>query len=99
MGGSRVQIVRIVVAPAVLQWVFAALRTSVSLALTGVVACEFVGSTVGLGYRMAIASGVLNTPRVFAIFLILGIVGAVLVETAKHAERRLLRWRRSVDFA
>ena len=42
--------------PRVVQWVFAALRTSVSFALTGAVVAEFVGSTGGLGYRMAVAS-------------------------------------------
>jgi NitT/TauT family transport system permease protein len=99
MGASRVQVLRIVVVPAVLQWVFAALRTSVSFALTAVVVGEFVGATAGLGYRMAIASGVLNTPRVFSILLLLGLVGATLVEIAKRVEQRLLRWRPNSDYA
>ena len=97
MGATRSQVARLVVAPAVVQWVFAALRTSVSFALTGAVVGEFVGSTSGLGYRMSIASGVLNTPRVFAILLLLAVVGTLLVEAAKHVERRLLRWRPSTD--
>ena len=97
MGATRIQVARLVVAPAVVQWVFAALRTSVSFALTGAVVGEFVGSTAGLGYRMSIASGVLNTPRVFAILILLAVVGTLLVEAAKHVERRLLRWRPSTD--
>jgi NitT/TauT family transport system permease protein len=93
MGATSGQIARIVVLPSVFQWVFAALRTSVSFALTGAVVGEFVGSTSGLGYRMAIASGLLNTPRVFGILLLLAVVGVVLVEVAKRLELRLLRWR------
>jgi len=99
MGATRFQQLRIVVVPAVLQWVFAALRTSVSFALTAVVVGEFVGATAGLGYRMAIASGVLNTPRVFSILLLLGVVGATLVEIAKRIEQRLLRWRPAPDYS
>jgi NitT/TauT family transport system permease protein len=77
----------------VLEWVFAALRSSVSFGLTAVVVGEFVGGTAGLGYRMSIASGVLNTPRVFAILLLLAAIGTLVVEAAKWVEQRLLRWQ------
>jgi NitT/TauT family transport system permease protein len=93
MGATRRQTTRLVVVPAVLQWVFAAMRTSVSFALTGVVVGEFVGATGGLGYRMAIASGVLNTPRVFAILLLLALIGTLAVEGAKFLEHHLLHWQ------
>jgi NitT/TauT family transport system permease protein len=93
MGATRGQTTRLVVVPAVLQWVVAALRTSVRFGLTGVVVGEFVGATGGLGYRMAIASGVLNTPRVFAILVVLALIGTLLVEGAKFVEQRLLRWQ------
>jgi len=42
---------------------------------------------------MALASGVLNTARVFAILLLLALVGTLVVEGAKHIEQRLLRWQ------
>jgi NitT/TauT family transport system permease protein len=98
MGATRSQTARMVVVPAVSQWVFAALRTSVSFGLTAVVVGEFVGATAGLGYRMAIASGVVNTPRVFAILILLAAVGTLVVESAKYVEQRLLRWRPQGDF-
>jgi NitT/TauT family transport system permease protein len=93
MGATPAQVARMVVVPAVLEWVFAALRTSVSFGLTAVVVGEFVGGTAGLGYRMSIASGVLNTPRVFAILLLLAVIGTLVVEAAKWVEQRLLRWQ------
>jgi NitT/TauT family transport system permease protein len=98
MGATRIQTARMVVVPAVLQWVFAALRTSVSFGLTAVVVGEFVGATGGLGYRLSIASGVLNTPRVFAILMLLALVGTLVVEGAKYVEQRLLRWRPQGEF-
>jgi NitT/TauT family transport system permease protein len=93
MGASRIQTARMVMLPAVLEWVFAALRSSVSFGLTAVVVGEFVGATAGLGYRLSIASGVLNTPRVFAILLLLALIGTLVVEAAKCVERRLLHWQ------
>ncbi len=93
MGGGPRDIVRMVVVPSVASWIFAALRTSVSFALSGAVVGEFVGSTSGLGYRMLLAAGLLRTERVFAIMLLLMVVGVSLVELSRRAERYLLRWR------
>jgi len=92
MGGDSRDIALMVVIPSVLSWVFAALRTSVSFALTGAVVGEFVGSTGGLGYRMLLATGVLDTPRVYSIMLILMAVGTTLVVTSNRIEGHLLRW-------
>jgi len=93
MGGGPHQVVRMVIVPSVCSWIFAALRTSVSFALTGAVVGEFVGSTSGLGYRMLLAAGLLHTERVFAIMLILMVVGVSLVEISRRMEQYLLRWR------
>lgn len=93
MGASRAQLARYVILPSVFSWIFAALRTSVSFALTGAVVGEFVGSTAGLGYRMLIAYGLLDTERVYAILLLLMVIGTALVEIAKRVEGYLLRWR------
>jgi NitT/TauT family transport system permease protein len=93
MGATSTQIIRLVIIPSVLTWIFAALRSSVSYALSGVVVGEFVGSSRGLGYRMAIAAGVLDTARVFAILLVIGLVSSILITIASRVERHLLRWR------
>jgi len=93
MGADRWQLARIVVAPSVASWIFAALRTTVSFGVTAVVVGEFVGASRGLGFRLNLSAGVLNTPRVFAIMIVLMIVGISLVEIARRAEKRVLRWR------
>ena len=93
MGGGPRQVARMVVVPSVSSWIFAALRTCVSFALTGAVVGEFVGSSSGLGYRMLLAAGLLHTERVFAIMLLLMVVGVSLVEASRRVEQYLLRWR------
>lgn len=95
MGGTRAHLARFVVLPSVFSWIFAALRTSVSFALTGAVVGEFVGASAGLGYRLSLAAGLLDTKRVYLILLILMAFAVTLVELAKRVEARLLRWRPS----
>ncbi len=93
MGATSLQVFRIVVIPSTLSWVFAALRVSVSYALIGAVIGEFVGATAGVGYRMMIAEGLLDTDRIFSGLVVLGLVGSSLVQIAGMIEKRLLRWR------
>jgi sulfonate transport system permease protein len=98
MGGTRRDLARFVILPSVFSWIFAALRTSVSFALSGAVVGEFVGSTAGLGYRMVISAGLLDTNRTYAILLLLMAIAVTLVEIAKRLEDRLLRWRPTAAF-
>jgi len=93
MGGGPRHVARMVVIPTVASWIFAALRTSVSFALSGAVVGEFVGATRGLGYRMLLASGLLHTERVFAIMALLMLVAVILVEISRRVEVYMLRWR------
>lgn len=93
MGASKLQVTKMVVVPAVASWIFAAMRTCISYALTSTITAEFVGSTAGLGYRLQVAAGLLDTKRVFAILFVLMALGGLLVEINKWVESRVLRWR------
>lgn len=93
MGASPTQITRMVVLPSVFAWIFAVFPACVSFSLIGAVVGEFVESTAGLGYRINIAAGLLNTDRVFVILITLMLVGSAAVVLAKKVERKVLRWR------
>ncbi len=93
MGASRVQIMRYIVIPSILSWVFAAFKASTSFALIGAVIGEFVGSTRGLGYRMLILSGYFDTSGVFAILILLMILGYSLIKISERVENIILKWR------
>jgi NitT/TauT family transport system permease protein len=93
MGASRIQIMRYIVIPSILSWVFAAFKTSVGFALIGAIIGEFVGSTRGLGYRMLILSGYFDTSGVFALLILLMILGYAIVKISEKIENIVLRWR------
>ena len=97
MRPSRWQLMRLVILPAVISWVFAAFRISVSLALIGAIVGEFVGATRGLGYQLIAAQGLLDTDRVFSVFVLTGALAAVLLALAYRVERAVLRWRPSTE--
>lgn len=92
LGASPRQITRSVRVPNALAWAFTALPNAVSFALIGVVICEFVGSTKGMGYLMITSLATLNSTDMFTAVVVLSAVGVALVTLIRRVERRLLRW-------
>lgn len=99
MQPSRWQLIRLAIIPAVVAWVFAAFRISVSLALIGAIVGEFVGATRGLGYQLVAAQGLLNTDRVFSVFVLTAVLAALLLGVARQVENAVLRWRPKAELA
>ncbi|MDR7402665.1 MAG: ABC transporter permease [Armatimonadota bacterium] len=93
MGATSWQVTIKVVVPAVLSWIFAGLRLSVSMAFLSAVVAEFVGSTAGLGYQLHMASTYFDTTGVFVWMVVLGLLSVTLNVTIGWLERRVLRWR------
>ena len=93
MRPTRLQMMRIVVLPAVFAWVFAGFRLSVAYALIGAIVGEFVGATAGLGYQLVLAQGLLDTDRVFSVLALTGVLAASGLAAAERLESALLKWR------
>jgi NitT/TauT family transport system permease protein len=93
MGGHEGHILRHVIVPSAATWVITGLKVSVPYALVGTVIGEFMSANRGIGFIIAQASGLFDTTSVFAGLVILGIVGALINVSLRHAEARLLRWK------
>ncbi len=93
MGANRIQALWMVSLPHTMAWVFAAMNTSISLALIGAVVGEFIGSTAGIGWIMVQATGTLETTRLFSTMIVLAFVGAGLFAIVNWTEQYVLRWR------
>ena len=92
-GASRLQVFRLVTLPSIYGWLFASFRTSVSLAILGAVVGEFVGASRGLGYRMIVATGVLDTHLAFGVLLWMGLLGSLAVLVGSVVEEKMSRWK------
>ncbi len=93
MGASRGQIIRKVILPSALIWIFTGMKSSVPYALIGAVVGEMMASNKGLGYLIEAAAGQYDTGGVFAALFVLMIIATGLHELLKQSERLMLRWR------
>lgn len=91
LGASRVQTLWRLKVPAGLPSILAGLRVAVVLALVGAVVGEFIGASKGLGALIIAAQGSMDTTLMFAVLLIITLLGLVLYELTLWLERRLLR--------
>jgi sulfonate transport system permease protein len=93
LGASERQLIRHVLIPSALTWIFSSLHVSIGLAIIAVVVGEYLGASRGIGYVIAQAEGVFDTTGVFAGITVLS-AGVLLVGAAvDRLERRLLRWK------
>lgn len=93
LGASERQLIRHVLVPSALTWIFSSLHVSIGLAIIAVVVGEYLGASQGIGYVIAQAEGVFDTTGVFAGMTVLA-TGVLLIGAAvDRIERRLLRWK------
>ena len=93
LGASERQLVRHVLVPSALTWIFSSLHTSLGFAVVGAVVGEYLGSTKGLGYVISQAEGTFDTTGVFAGMTVLGAVVLMVSAGVTRLERWLLRWK------
>ena len=82
-----------VVLPAALPKIFAGLRVSLSLSLILMVISELLGATDGVGYQLNIAKNSFDFPAMWAVVVLLGILGYLFNTILLAVERRVLRWQ------
>jgi sulfonate transport system permease protein len=93
LGMNDRQLMRHVLLPSAMSWVFSSLHTAVGFALVGAVVGEYLGSAAGLGYRIAQAEGVFDVTGVFSGMLVLALFVIVIDAFVSVIEKRLLVWR------
>jgi NitT/TauT family transport system permease protein len=94
LGASRWQVFRYIRLPGSMPYVFAGLHVSAIFALIGAIVAEFVGARGGLGTMMNEQRALFNVPGVFAILIILMIVGLTVNLLMKALEKRMTFWAR-----
>jgi NitT/TauT family transport system permease protein len=78
--------------PNALPFVFAGINVAASFVVLGAVTGEFLGAKEGLGTLILLANNELDTAQIFAVLIMLGMLGFVLYTAVRMVQRRLLRW-------
>lgn len=82
-----------VVLPGAVPFIANGARLAVQRAITAVVVAEFLVGIPGLGFVIRTARASLNADRLFAMAVLLMILGFVLFNLANRLDRRFSRWR------
>ncbi len=91
LGASRVQTLLRLTLPSALPVILAGFRVAVVLALVGAVVGEFIGGRAGLGASIIAAQSVMDSSLMFALFIVITLLGMAFYQAALLLERLLLR--------
>jgi len=78
--------------PQAMPHIFTGLKVGAALSATAAVVAEFVASDKGLGYLLLQYNGNLETPMVFAIVVLLSLIGLVVYYVVELVERFTIPW-------
>lgn len=78
--------------PQALPEIFTGLKIGAALSATAAVVAEFVASDRGLGYLLQQYNGQLETPMVFAIIVLLSLIGLAIYYIVELIERFVIPW-------
>lgn len=78
--------------PQALPHIFTGLKVGAALSATAAVVAEFVASDKGLGYLLLQYNGQLETPMVFAIIVLLSLIGLAVYYAVELLERFTIPW-------
>lgn len=92
MGASPWQLTREVILPASIGWTLVGLRMSVPYALMGAVVGEIMAGNKGLGYLVQAYASQFNTAGVFAVLVVLAVIGSLVNQIVTILDRRSQRW-------
>jgi ABC-type nitrate/sulfonate/bicarbonate transport system permease component len=92
LGASRWQRFRMAQLPASLPFIFSGLKVAAAFSVIGAVFAEWVGSSSGLGYQILVLNNQTATSDMFAVVVVLSLIGVALFLLVGLVERLLLPW-------
>jgi NitT/TauT family transport system permease protein len=95
MGARRRDMIRKVVLPGSLTYIYVGLKLAIPYALTGAVVGELIASNKGLGYILMSAAGAFNTAGVMAALVVLMVIATLMNTLLNLTEGYVMRWKRA----
>ncbi|GIG91531.1 ABC transporter permease [Plantactinospora endophytica] len=96
LGASRWATFRDLELPSTLPYIFAGAEVGIVFAVIGAIVGEFLGGSEGLGYLVVSSLNSLDAPTLFAVIVILAILGSLLYLAVTTAKRFIIPWHDSV---
>jgi NitT/TauT family transport system permease protein len=93
LGASERQLIRHVLIPSALTWIFSSLHVNIGLAIIAVIVGEYQFSRAGIGYMIAEYEDRSDATGTFAGMTVLAFGVLVVGSVVDWVERRLVRWK------
>jgi NitT/TauT family transport system permease protein len=91
MGATRSEVIRKVLLPAALPWIFTGMRISVRYAFTNTLLAELISANKGIGFLIEYYSGIFDATGTYTAILVLVILSVGLTEVLSWVERTVAR--------
>lgn len=85
--------------PSTLPYVFTGMEVGIVLAVIGVIVGEYLGGNQGLGYEVITSLNNLDAPRLYAVIVLLALLGSILYFAISGLKRLVIPWHESVATA
>jgi len=95
LGGTKREILHIVVLPSALPYVFAGLRIAVGRALVGIIVGQLLIVATGIGYMFQFYGETLSLAKYFAPLIVIAALAVLLNRGVNWAERLLVPWKQT----
>ena len=93
MGARRRDMIRKVVLPGSLTYIYVGLKLAIPYALVGAVVGELIASNRGLGYVLMSAAGAFNTAGIMAALVVLMVIATLMNTILNVTEVYFMRWK------
>lgn len=93
MGAREAHIVRHILWPSAVPYIFTGLKISVPYAIAGAVIGELISADRGIGYFIEYATNEFDTAGVFVGLIVLSLLIVIMNQVVKVVEAKLLSWR------
>ncbi|MFN3892175.1 MAG: ABC transporter permease [Beijerinckiaceae bacterium] len=97
MGANEADLMRKVVIPSALVWVFTGLRLSVPYALIGTILGEMMATNRGLGFLLANTAAMFDTAGTFATLVVIVAISMIFNALVRLAETNLMPWQQQLE--
>ena len=96
LGASRWATVKNLELPSTLPYIFAGAEVAIVFAVIGAIVGEYLGGSEGLGHQVVTSLNSLDAPKLFAVIILLAVMGSVLYLVVNVAKRLVIPWHESV---
>jgi NitT/TauT family transport system permease protein len=93
LGGTKREILHVVVLPAALPYIFAGLRIAVGRALVGIIVGQLLIVATGIGYMFQFYGETLSLAKYFAPLIVIAALAVLLNRAVNWAELALIPWK------